>query len=121
MTFFQEYWKRKQNELRLMWGTYEHDMSEEKKIRDEFERNEEFSHTNYEVNRKDTSRFGTVFSIINALIVMIFSGACVTSFVFSKTLFSGETMKKASGIVNSIIIEGTNKLYQWCITPLVRK
>jgi hypothetical protein len=30
-------------------------------------------------------------------------------------------MKKASGVINSVIIAATNQLYKMCITPLVKK
>jgi len=110
LTFFQEFWKRKQNELRLVWGTFQDEQMTERKIRDEFEGNEEFSHSNYEVNRKDTTRFGTLFTILNIFIVILFSVVCVASFIFSKTLpiFQTDLMKKASGVINSVIIAATN-------------
>jgi hypothetical protein len=122
MTFFQEFWKRKQNELRLTWGTFEYENTAEPTIRDEFEGNEEFSHSNFQVNRKDTTRFGTLFTILNVFIVILFSSVCVSSFIFSKTLpiFQTAIMKKASGVINSMIIAVTNKLYCMCITPLVK-
>jgi hypothetical protein len=104
-----------------MWGTYEHGINEDLEIRDEFEGNEEFSHNNFEVNRNDTKRFGKLFSILNIFIVILFSGTGVVSFISTKTLLKGEFMKKASGVINSIIIAATNKLYQMSITPLVKK
>jgi len=38
-----------------MWGTFESVETSDPKIRDEFEGNEEFSHSNFEVKRHNTS------------------------------------------------------------------
>jgi len=47
ITIFSEKWVRKQNELRLYWGTMVSENTSESSIRPEFIGNEEFSHSNY--------------------------------------------------------------------------
>lgn len=84
ITIFQERWKRKQNELRLIWGTSLTKQKED--IRSEFQGNEEFSHSNNQVNRKDVQKKGLVFKFVNIFIVIFFVGLCVSSFLLTKDL-----------------------------------
>lgn len=86
MTLFQERWKRKQNELRLFWGTYESsEAAADATIRDEFKGNEEFSQSNFKVNRKDQSSRGTLFAILNFFIMVFFVALCIASFLQTKS------------------------------------
>ena len=125
MTIFQERWKRKQNELRLFWGTYESSETAAdtiaKKTRDEFLGNEEFSQSNFKVNRKDSSKRGTLFAIFNFFIMVFFVVLCIATFLFIKKYSKdrGDTLKLFAGAINAAIIGATNYLYRTVATPLV--
>lgn len=98
---FQKMWIKKECELKLIWGTSEEGRLANE-IRDEFVGNEEFSHTNYKVNSKDVGKSGTIFSIVNAIVVAAFIFLSVSLFLFSKqNIFESALM---SGIFNQFLI-----------------
>ena len=98
----------------MYWGTLTQNTDQESELRPEFKGNEEFSHSNHRVNRNDDQNRGTLFAILNFLVVTFFVTVCVSSFFFSKQ-YSGEF----AGVINGMIIGTTNFTYRKCLVPLV--
>ena len=88
---FYERWKRKQNELRLHWGTAII-TSQKQKIRHEFNGNEYYDFHGNNVGVKDVSRLSILIKIANAFSTIFFISVCMTSFYYSKkyTTFNDE-------------------------------
>ena len=116
ITIFTERWKRKQNELRLYWGTLVQTKEAEDKVRTDFQGNEEYSHSNYKVNRKDISSMGRVYTLINFLVVIFFISVSVSSFFLTNQYVPAEY----AGMVNGVIIGSTNYAYKTIAEPLLK-
>lgn len=115
ITIFIERWKRKQNELRLVWGTLieETDEGDSAVLHKSFKGNEEFSHWNFKVNLKDVTRLGVWFKLLNYMISLFFILFSVSSFFLTKTL-AGDF----SGVSNAAIIGTTNAAFKKLAYPL---
>ena len=114
ITFFEEFWKRKQNELRLIWGTLQQEQdNDEGPLHVQFKGNEEFSYWNYKVNLKNVSSVGIVYRIMNFFVSIFFIFFALTSFFTTKIYFG-----KFSGVLNGIIFGVTNFAYKKVAFPL---
>lgn len=98
----------------MYWGTSTDD-TRSQTIRPEFRGNEEFSHSNHKVNRKDVNNFGTFFMLVNVVVCGFFVAICVGTYFFSKQYISDSLI---NGIVNGAIIGATNFAYRKVAAPL---
>mgnify|MGYP006103620003 CR=1 FL=1 len=122
MTYFQERWKRKQNELRLLWGTFEHQDRRNLKVREDFAGNEEFSHINFTVERRKTQQINILYTILSFFVNLFLISICVLSFYLtnSSKAFREGTLKYFAGVINAIIIGITNHIQKSVVTPLLK-
>ena len=118
MTIFIEKWKRKENELRFTWGVSHFNKEDESKIRSEFLGNEELSHSNYRVNKKNMYKWGgTIAWLLNAITILALSVCKYYSFVETKkSLMWGGLFQRLYyielGMANSVYIFIFNKVYK---------
>jgi hypothetical protein len=115
ITFFAEFWKRKQNELRLIWGTLqqEQDKSDEGPLHIDFKGNEEFSYWNYKVNLKNVSSVGFIYRILNFFVSVSFISFALSSFFTTKIYFGS-----LAGVFNGVLIGISNVAYKKVAYPL---
>ena len=78
-----------------MWGILSSDQdTEQEKAREEFQGNEEFSQSSFQINRKDTTYNAIIFKIMNLFVVAFFITICVSSFIYTTSLKTQRTPSK---------------------------
>ena len=106
-TLLIEMWRRKENELKYIWGLSCVDTSAKGEIRLEYRGNEEFNYQNFTVSRKNHTKNAGLIFLANAFVFCGFISISVASFFLTK-----DYMGRLAGITNSIIIFITNFTYK---------
>ena len=108
ITIFIEAWKRKQNQMRLLWGTLIEDIQNEETVRRNFEANEEFDMDKMAVNRVQTRIEGYIYRILNRVLIFVLLSLTVATFLWTEVYYVGIF----SGIINGAIAGGTDAIYK---------
>lgn len=131
ITFFNERWRRKENELKLIWGLYIQETDDNNKTRDEFIGNEQFSQTSYQIDKKDLSKKKYFFKMLNlwmSMIIIAASVACFTALYLLQQEQKGKEFvindvnsyaKYFIGVANGIVITVFDGLYRTLATKLI--
>lgn len=114
MTVFIEQWKRKENELKLRWGTIFDDDTQQMEYRDEFIANEEFDFQNDKVNRVDYNKHGSLFKILNGIVMTVLISITIVSFYVSKSSHGS-----LAGAINTAVVGMINFIYQTVAQRLI--
>ena len=84
-TYMIERWKRKEHHIAFKWGAVNTtSLSDEVLENPDYMGYESFSWSNYATSRKNPSRWGNCFLVLNILVVTVFTVSSVTAYVLLK-------------------------------------
>ena len=113
-----EFWKRKQNKFRQIWGTLADQTSFNKKIRLQFISNEEFSHINDEVKNQDTQKYiSIIFKFLSRVFMTILISITVGVFLTLKQYDLGIY----AGVINGLVSNITSNLFTMTVVKFNNK
>ena len=118
ITMLIEFWKRKQNKFRQIWGTLADQTSFNKKIRLQFISNEEFSHINDEVKNQDTQKYiSIIFKFLSRVFMTILISITVGVFLTLKQYDLGIY----AGVINGLVSNITSNLFTMTVVKFNNK